>query len=855
MRLYTKQVTFALAPLFAAAIVALGLAYYISSQDIAHSYNRTAHAEMTQHVELVAHFFEERQVILQTLAAAPVMRSSVPEPILAYLGQEERRLSDYFEGLYLNSLEGDVVGPDGGRFNVRDRPYFAKMARGEITYSDVIESRDTGKRIVLLLAPIFNDAGEHLGALGGAIPIDVVVDDLKRGALDFQGKLVLFDTSGEFLVDGEVPPIVDDAIAQALRNTALDLRRPHTASAGEYFFSVQRAPILGWLLVVYRPRLAVYSSLISASWKVSFVFGLGMLAALALAMGATRWVMMPLNDLRSQLQALGRGQRDVRIRAVRDDELGEIARVFNTMAKRLQDREDQLRSLTETMSEGFAVCELVHGPDGAAVDYRFVDVNPAFKALLGIEHRPLREVTASEVFGANPPPFLGIFAQARETNEPASTMELCPNLTKHLHISVVSPRAGVYTMLVLDITERRRAEEMRLDMERRLLHAQKLESLGVLAGGIAHDFNNLLMAAMGNLELAYDDTPPGSDARLPIESAQAATRRAADLTRQMLAYSGRTQFLVEPINLNALVAENVQMFRTAIPRNVSMSVRCDEAPVYLEGDAGQVQQVVMNLITNAAEAIGDASGEVVISTGTAQCDEGYLNQSHTIAKPPPGLYAYVDVRDSGCGMDSDTLTRLFEPFFTTKFTGRGLGMASVLGVVQGHGGAILVTTAPGQGTAMRVLFPAVPAPEAVEPAHDVALRRDAESSETILIVDDEPMVRDLCARLIRAFGFQPLTAVDGLEAVEIVRDHPGMIACILLDLAMPRKSGPDALRDIRAIEPEVPVIICTGYADDASQAGLAEQRIEGFLHKPYTVDELRQAIHKALAGAAAVDDA
>lgn len=850
MRLYTKQVTFALAPLFAAAMGALGLAYYISSQDIGQSYNRTAHAEMSQHVELVEHFFEERQLLLETLAAAPIVQGGESESILAYLGREAQRLSGYFEGLYLNDLNGEVVSADGARFNVRDRAYFAKMARGEVTFSDIIESRDTGKRIVVLLVPIRDGSGAHAGAIGGAIPIDVAIEELKRGALASEGQLVLIDSSGGLLVDGVIPAVLDDAIAAVLRDTSLDLRQTHTATAGEYYYTVQRAPVLGWLLVIFRPRMAVYSPLISASWKVSLVFGLGMLAALVFSMGATRWVMTPLDDLRRQLQALGRGQRDVRIREIRDDELGEIARVFNTMAKRLQDREDQLRSLTDTMSEGFAVCELVHEPGGAAVDYRFVDVNPAFKTLLGIEHRPIRERPASEVFGTAPPPFLTIMLRARDTNEPASATELCADRGKYLHISVVSPRTGVYTLLALDITERRNAEEIRLDMERRLLHAQKLESLGVLAGGIAHDFNNLLMAAMGNLELAYDDLPPGSNARLPIESAQAATRRAADLTRQMLAYSGRTQFLVEPIDLNALVAENAQMFRTAIPRNVTMTVRCDTAPVFLEGDAGQVQQVVMNLITNAAEAIGDAPGEVVLSTGTEECGASYLNHSHTIEKPPPGLYAYVDVRDTGCGMDEDTVKRLFEPFFTTKFTGRGLGMASVLGVVQGHGGAILVTTAPGQGTAMRVLFPAIAAPVSAIPAAETPPRKGAERTATILVVDDEPMVRDLCSRLVRSFGYGAMTACDGVEAVEAVAMHGDAIACILLDLAMPRKGGAEALKEIRAMAPEIPVIVCTGFADDASQAGLADQRLEGFLHKPYHVDELRLAIQKALDGAA-----
>ncbi|HYA01647.1 MAG TPA: ATP-binding protein, partial [Syntrophobacteria bacterium] len=257
-----------------------------------------------------------------------------------------------------------------------------------------------------------------------------------------------------------------------------------------------------------------------------------------------------------------------------------------------------------------------------------------------------------------------------------------------------------------DATERKRAEAERLEMERRLLHAQKLESLGVLAGGIAHDFNNLLMAILGNLDLTLMDLPQGSPARSKIEQAIHATRRAADLTRQMLAYSGKGPFVISRMNLSDLVRDNADLFRTAIARTISLDLSLSSQPSTIEADPGQVQQVIMNLITNASEAIGEKPGVITLSSGVMEGDDRYLSRSMIDKKPPAGRFAYVEVSDTGCGMNEETQRRLFDPFFTTKFPGRGLGMSVVLGVVRGHKGAILLESAVGRGTTIRVLFPA-----------------------------------------------------------------------------------------------------------------------------------------------------
>jgi two-component system cell cycle sensor histidine kinase/response regulator CckA len=412
-----------------------------------------------------------------------------------------------------------------------------------------------------------------------------------------------------------------------------------------------------------------------------------------------------------------------------------------------------------------------------------------------------------------------------------------------------------------DITDRKRAEETRLEMERRLLHSQKLESLGVLAGGIAHDFNNLLMAILGNLELGLCELSPVSPARPRLDAASHAARRAADLTRQMLAYSGRGRFMVERVDLNELVQENASLLRSSISRTAALNLHLDPALPAVEADIGQIQQVVMNLITNASEAIGSDPGTITLSTGARDCDGSYLSRNQLEETPPAGRYVYFEVTDNGCGMDEQTQKRMFDPFFTTKFTGRGLGLPAVFGIVRGHGGAILLDSAEGKGTTIRVLFPAVePAPAAPVPAEGVPAGAAAASPPgtgggTILVVDDEEMVLQLCTAMVESMGFTVLTAADGEQAVEMVRRHGAEIRAIILDLTMPKLDGAGAFERILLIEPDAKVILSSGYDEAEATGRLAKERLAGFIRKPYHLELLRSALGQALGGAPAADSA
>ena len=393
-----------------------------------------------------------------------------------------------------------------------------------------------------------------------------------------------------------------------------------------------------------------------------------------------------------------------------------------------------------------------------------------------------------------------------------------------------------------DITERKRMEAERLEMERRLLHAQKLESLGVLAGGIAHDFNNLLMAILGYADLALLDMSPVSPARPSIQEIINASHRAADLCRQMLAYSGKGKFVIERLRLDEVIHEMVHMLKTCISKKALLNLSLAKELPSIEGDPAQLRQVLMNLVINASEAIGDRSGVVTISTGARHCDAEYLRETFLDDSLPEGLYVSLEVSDTGCGMDKETQARIFEPFFTTKFTGRGLGMSAVLGIVRGHKGALKVYSEPGKGTTFRLLFPASFQEGEETVAETVESGSEWCGSGTVLLVDDDETILGIGRLMLERLGFSVLTAGDGQEAVEIFRFRGKEIALVLLDLTMPRMNGEEAFRELRRIDPDVRVVLSSGYSEQEIAARFAGRGLAGFIQKPYQVERLRETL-------------
>ncbi len=397
---------------------------------------------------------------------------------------------------------------------------------------------------------------------------------------------------------------------------------------------------------------------------------------------------------------------------------------------------------------------------------------------------------------------------------------------------------------VLDITDRLQAEEERRAFAAKLEQTQKLESLGVLAGGIAHDFNNLLTAVLGNIGLCLADLPPTAPIRPELQEALKASERAADLCRQMLAYSGRGAFEVKKVDLNAVIEEMRRMLEVSISKKVVM--RCDFArplPAIL-ADATQLRQVIMNLVINASEATGERGGEVSVTTGFVHCDREYLDGTWLAEKLPEGRYVFVEVTDTGCGMDRETMRSIFDPFFTTKFTGRGLGLAAVLGIVRGHNGAVRVASELGRGTTFRVLLPASDVTD--EKPLTTTAGNGWSGSGTVLLVDDEPPVRSVCARMLEHCGFSVLTASDGREAVQIFGERAAEIVCVILDLNMPNMDGDETLRAMRSLQPDVRVIMSSGYSEQEVTGRFEGKGPVGFLQKPYRFEDLTRSLRSIL---------
>jgi PAS domain S-box-containing protein len=396
-----------------------------------------------------------------------------------------------------------------------------------------------------------------------------------------------------------------------------------------------------------------------------------------------------------------------------------------------------------------------------------------------------------------------------------------------------------------DITARLKAEDERRTLERQMLHVQKLESLGVLAGGIAHDFNNLLVSVLGNAGLALAELDPASPARARLSDIELAAQRAAELTRQMLAYAGRGRFVVQRLNMSEIVGELVTLLRTVVARTAEIDVRLAEDLPDVEADASQLRQVVMNLVTNAADAIAGAAGRIEITTGRVSATNDYLAQSWLGEELAPGDFVFTEIADTGCGMDQQTLARIFDPFFTTKITGRGLGLAAVLGIVRSHRGAISVESTPGVGTRFRLLLPAAAASSADRQAPG-ASAKTLLSSGTILVVDDDDGVRTVATLSLERAGFRVVAAGDGEEGVAALRERAGEIDAVLLDMTMPRLSGAETCHLIRQMQPELPIVLTSGYTEPDAITRFAADDVAGFLQKPFSPATLVRTIQDAV---------
>ena len=385
----------------------------------------------------------------------------------------------------------------------------------------------------------------------------------------------------------------------------------------------------------------------------------------------------------------------------------------------------------------------------------------------------------------------------------------------------------------------------RRELEDQLRQAQKLESIGLLAGGVAHDFNNLLTGILGNASLALEVMDPPEPARTMLNDVIRASERAADLTRQLLAYAGKGRFVIQRLNLSDVVREISDLIRTSIPRRVDVRLELDDDLPAIEADPSQIQQLVMNLVINAGEAMEEGSGTVLVRSSVRQFDRDATQRCGV--KLRPGRYILLEVEDTGCGMDEDTVERIFDPFFTTKFTGRGLGLAAVQGIVRAHRGAVQVFSAPGAGTTFRILLPAA-ASTAVDlaRANHETVTPTFNGFGTVLVVDDESLVRRTARGALERHGYRVVEASNGREGLDALRRSPREFSLVVLDLMMPVMGGEEAFGEMKKVRPDLPIILSSGYDEQDATRRFAGKGVSGFIQKPYTASRLAGKIRETI---------
>jgi PAS domain S-box-containing protein len=400
----------------------------------------------------------------------------------------------------------------------------------------------------------------------------------------------------------------------------------------------------------------------------------------------------------------------------------------------------------------------------------------------------------------------------------------------------------VIRVLLSDITERKLAEAESARLQEQLQQAQKLETLGVLAGGVAHDFNNLLTTILGNANLGTLAVPPDSKPAHFFAAIEKAALRAADLTGQLLAYAGKGKFVVSEVDLGILAKEVTQVLAVAIPKTTVLASDLAERLPFVKGDAVQLFQVLMNLVTNASESVPKGvPATITICTRMEVLRDADLAFGCRPLPLEPGRYVTLEVTDTGMGMTPETMARVFEPFFTTKFTGRGLGLAAVIGIMRSHGGGLCLRSESGHGSSFKLFLPPMREARSVD-GHE--LEPLWHGAGQLLLVDDDPGVRGMARRMAEGCGLTVLEARDGVEAVAVFREHHRDLSLVLMDLSMPRLNGREAFADMRALDPGVPVVLSSGY--DVPEADPVVEGMAGFLKKPYRLAEFQGMLRRVL---------
>ncbi len=672
------------------------------------------------------------------------------------------------------------------------------------------------------------------------LPNQIFVD---RYGLGQSGETFLTDNRGFFLTppkypapEGESRPLSGQPIRACLNGMDGEgLGESYRGATVIYGF--RSVPdIGGGCIMALIDQTEAFAPTKRVAKDVAEVSGILGMMAIVCSLLLAQLVSRPMKRLTGRARSLQRGDFDTPVPVEGPSEVRTFALTFQAMAlslkssrAALEEYSEQTRNILESISDGFAAFDR---------QWRCTYVNDKATELSRISRDDILGRNIWELFPASADTSLyaelhramedGVFVHFEEHYAPFDIW---------FEVDAYPTKDGL-AIFGRDVTERRRFND-------RLQQTQKLESLGVLAGGIAHDFNNLLTGIMGNASIVLDDLPSESPVRENLEAVMKASERAAVLTRQLLAYAGKGRFVIEPLNLSDLAREITGLLHTSIPRTVELRLQLQSDLPAIEGDAAQLQQLLMNLVINAAEAVEEGKTETVwIITRLEHVNQVYINQMISPNGAAPGKYVTLEVRDAGCGMDAETLTRIFDPFFTTKFTGRGLGLAAVIGMVRGHKGALHVESTPGKGSCFKVLFPVTAELAASIPPE--TSERNLAGNETILVIDDEETVRQAARSALESYGYAVVVAVNGKEGVRLFEELAGEIDAVLLDMTMPVMSGEEALGRLKSIRADIPVVLSSGYEEADATRRFTGKGLAGFIQKPYAAAGLVEKMKSAL---------
>lgn len=825
-------------------------------------------SQLDRLAETVSRLLGFRLVELSTMARMDVIRRGGMTEIIALLAEEQVRGRQYWEAMYYCDADGVVHDHQGGTFSLKDWDFFPLVERGDVVVTRVLSSRSTGEPLVIVMVPVRDQAGKRVATLGGAVLAADLLREMSRYRPDESGFAVI-SQRGELVLAGnaltrhsggglEFDPLGESQDPQldhlAAVMTSADRGKTRVSLDGRTYIAVYRGVtgVGDWRMAVAADEsmlLAGTNWLEGSTWVLLLI----VVALMCLMAYALRnLVERPLRALADVLRTFGTGNLTVRSAGRSAGEIGELERAFNGMAdvvaRELVANQEAQRALAESEQQYRSLVEHSPMPIFVHRDGKFVYLNPAATRMHGA-------ITAEELIGVRlidlvHPDYRESFLRslAHDAHVPfQTTLKLC-RLDGEIidveatRIAVRFQGAPALLVICTDVTERNRIADSQRQLDIQVQHAQKLESLAALAGGIAHDFNNTLATILGNADLALMELPEITEQRLSIERIRAAACRASELTNQLLAYSGKGKFVVELVDLVELVKDTTPLLEVSV--SPSISLRHDLSPnsPFVLGDVPQLRQLLVNLVTNAAEAIGDRAGEITISLRPSWMQTAYASDFSLNETLPPGAYTSIIVRDTGSGMDTQTRKRIFDPFFTTKFPGRGLGLAAVMGIVRGHGGAVKVYSEPDQGTTFEVLLPKAEGKLKVAPSIVPRSVEEVPLGGTVLVVDDEPEVRSVAERMLARSGYRVHSASDGLTALRVYEQHGPSIDVVLLDMMMPGLRGDEVLAKLRSMNPEVRVVLFSGYSEQDLSTHFDDQVPDAFVQKPFTVKKLLDAI-------------